>query len=234
MAVLKDGQQPTDTKIKSQISNYKYENGLIYWLGSNYVRIYVPDHDALRKEIIKHFHDLLHFGSDKALNSCARFASWPRMYSEICQFVDSCADCQANKTPHLLPAGEFQPHEVPQNCWHTISADFVTEFPTWTSAYDTVLIIVEKLSKQAIFVPCHKDITAPKVAQLFQDHLFSKHGVPIQIISDRDPRFISHYWGCLTELLNVLCSRSTADHPQTDGQSENLIRTLSNMLRSSI
>jgi len=72
------------------------------------------------------------------------------------------------------------------------------------------------------------------VAQLFEDHLFSKHGVPIRLVSDRDPRFISNYWSGLTEILNIRLNMSTADHPQTDGQSENMIRTLSSMLRSSI
>ena len=97
-----------------------------------------------------------------------------------------------------------------------------------------IMIVVDKLSKRAVMIPTRKEIAARGVAQLLQDHLFSKHGTPRTIISDRDPKFTSRFWRSMTELKNVRLNMSTADHAQTDGQSENMIRTVSNMLRTSI
>eukprot|EP00171_Calliarthron_tuberculosum_P021854 IDg21854t1 len=141
------------------------------------------------------------------------------MYDDIVSYCNSCEECQANKTPNLPPAGELLPHEIPAQCWDVVAADFVTELPRSTNGFDSVLVIIDKLSKRGIFIPTTKNVTAQQVAQLFQDRLFSLHGVPVKIISDRDPKFKSHYWASLTELLNVKRNMSTADHPQTDGQS---------------
>lgn len=110
----------------------------------------------------------------------------------------------------------------------------MTEFPISNNGYDTVLVIVKKLSKRAILIPVNKTIKASEVANIFQERLFSKHGVPITIVSHRDPKFISNYWSCLAELTNIRLNLSTTDHPQTYGQSKNLIRTLSNMKPSII
>ena len=115
-----------------------------------------------------------------------------------------------------------------------MTTDFLSELPISENGFDVVLVIVDKLSKRAIFEAVKKPFGAREVAQVFQDRLFAKHGVPITIVSDRDPKFISNYWTGLTELLNIRLNKSTSDHPQTDGQSENLIRTLCNILRSSI
>ncbi len=97
-----------------------------------------------------------------------------------------------------------------------------------------MLVVVDKLSKRAVFIPTTKDVDAPRVEKLFMDYVFSKYGVPISIISDRDPKFTAKYWGCMMELLNVRLNMASKDHPQTDGQSENMIHTLSNMLRGVI
>ena len=112
--------------------------------------------------------------------------------------------------------------------------DFVTELPTSSSGFDAVLVIVDKLSKRALFNPTNKTLHTPEAAALLHSQVFSKHGVPALIISDRDPRFKSKFWKGLMEVLSVKLNLSTADHPQTDGQSEITIRTLSNMLRRSI
>ena len=92
--------------------------------------------------------------------------------------------------------------------------------------------MVDKLSKRAIFAPTSKDIDSPTAARLIERYLFCKYRVPIRIISDRDPKFKAHYWKILMQMMNVKQKMSTADHHQTDGQSENVIRTLSNMIRS--
>lgn len=234
LATLRDGKPPPSEKVQRQIPNYKYSQNVLYWTGGVKPRVYIPNTGDLRSDIISGFHNTGHLGTDKVFNACARDAFWPRMYNDVAQYIRSCKDCQANKTPNVPPAGKLQPRDIPHRCWDVVSADFVTEFPKTKAGNDAVLVIVDKFSKQAIFTPCKKSATAPEIAQLFQDHLFAKHGVPTKIISDRDPKFTSKYWKCLTEVLNVRLNMSTADHPATDGQSENVIRTLSNMIRASI
>ena len=128
----------------------------------------------------------------------------------------------------------LQPLDVPQNCWEEVTADFVSKFPTSPRGHDMVLFIVDRSSKRAIFVPTNENIFAMDATALFQEHLFSKDGVPIRLVPDGDPKFKSKYWRGPVELINVKLNMSTADHPETDGQSENMIRTLSNMIRGYI
>ena len=108
-----------------------------------------------------------------------QYAYWPKMYDDVINFVNQCRVCQENKSPNSLPAGELQPLEILDRCWDEVTCDFVSELPTSGAGFDTVLVIVDKLSKRAIFIPTTKNGTAQDVAQLFQDKLYSTHGVPI-------------------------------------------------------
>lgn len=115
-----------------------------------------------------------------------------------------------------------------------ITADFVSEFPETQRGHNSVLVVVEKLSKRAIFIPTKKSITTPDVIRLFVDYVFSKHGIPSKIILDRDKLFKSKYFRGFNEILNVKLNIASKDHPQTDGQSENMIRILIQMLRNCV
>lgn len=221
-------------KVKSQNMNYKYSDKLLYWIAYGKARVYVPDVDQLRKEIIEGFHCSSHLGKDKIYNSVSLYTYWKNQYRDVEKFVSSCHECQKNKTKSVRPSGELQPLGIPSECWSEITCDFVSSFPKSNRGKDTVLVIVDRLSKQAIFVPTTENVDAQAVRLLFEDALFSKHGVPSVIVSDRDPKFTSNYWKCLAELNLIELNMSTSSHPQTDGQSENLIRTLSNMIRSYI
>ena len=94
--------------------------------------------------------------------------------------------------------------------------DFVTELPTSSSGFDAVFVIVDKLSKRALFIRTNKTLDTPEAAALLHSHVLYKYGVPALIISDRDLRFKSNVWKGLMELLSVKLNLSTADHPQTD------------------
>ena len=111
------------------------------------------------------------------------------MHDDVRHQVKNCYNCQLNKVPNLLPQGKLQPHEIPTGPWDVVTADFLTELPRTTRGHNSILVIVDKLSKRGVFVPTNKEVSSTEVAQLFQDHLFSKHGIPNVIISDRDPKF---------------------------------------------
>ncbi len=109
-----------------------------------------------------------------------------------------------------------------------LSPDFLSELPTSHRGTDVVLLVVDKLSKRAIFIPTSKTVTAPDVLQLFVDNVFTKRDVPTTIISDRDPIVSSKFW---RESMDINLNMSTAGHLETDGQSEAMVRVLSDMLR---
>lgn len=152
-------------------------------MGSNETRIYISNHSDIRSDIIRHFHGLGHLGTDKVSSSCARDAYWPKRHDDIAAYIASCHDCQSNKVPNQVPAGLQQPLEIPANFWDTVTTDFLSELPISENGFDVVLVIVDKLSKLAIFEAVKKTFGAREVAQVFQDRLFAKRGVPITIIS---------------------------------------------------
>ena len=110
--------------------------------------------------------------------------------------------------------------------------DFITKLPKTSSGYDTIWVIVDRLTKSAHFLPIQETDSMDKLARLYVKEIVARHGVPISIISDRDSRFTSNFWRSLQDALGSDLDMSTAYHPQTDGQSERTIQTLEDMLRA--
>ncbi|GJU62259.1 reverse transcriptase domain-containing protein [Tanacetum coccineum] len=114
------------------------------------------------------------------------------------------------------------------------SYEFVTKLPRTSSGHDTVWVIVDRLTKSAYFLPMREDYKMDRLARLYLNDIFARHGVPISIISDCDSRFTSRFWQSMQEALGTRLDMSTAYHPQTDGQSERTIQTLEDMLRACV
>ncbi|GJY69869.1 putative reverse transcriptase domain-containing protein, partial [Tanacetum coccineum] len=110
--------------------------------------------------------------------------------------------------------------------------DFVTKLPKSSQGYDTIWVIVDRLTKSAIFMPMRETDPMDKLARMYLKEVVTKHGIPVSIICDRDPRFASNFWRSLQKALGL--DMSTAYHPQTDGQSERTIQTLEDMLRACV
>lgn len=234
LACLRDGEEPEYRKVSTQQANYAYDDSFIHWTGSGRKKVYVPNISRLRLEMIKHFHNTGHLRIDKIFNSCTRQAFWPKMYEDVRKYVKGCQECQAKKKRNSLPSGELCPLAIPEKYWDVVTTDFLTELPTSANGHDAALVIVDKLSKRGIFSALKKTASAQDAAQLFRERLFTNHGVPLEIVSDRDPKFTANYWQCVMELVDVRRNMETRGHLQTDGQSENMIPTLSAMVRGSI
>ena len=112
--------------------------------------------------------------------------------------------------------------------------DFVFKLPPTVQRHDGIWVVVDRLTKSGHFLPIREKFSPRKLAKLFMNHIVSLHGVPVSIISNRDPRFTSRFWKGLMKELGVKLNLSTAFHPQTDGQSERTIQTLEDMLRSCV
>nr|GFB17188.1 reverse transcriptase domain-containing protein [Tanacetum cinerariifolium] len=113
-----------------------------------------------------------------------------------------------------------------------ITMDFVTKLPKSSKGYDTIWVIVDRLTKSAIFIPIRETDPMDKLARIYLKEVVTRHGIPVSIISDRDPRFASNFWRSLQNALGTRLDMSTAYHPKPDGQSERTIQTLEDMLRA--
>ena len=133
------------------------------------------------------------------------------------RYVRSCDACQRNKVVRHAPFGLLSPLPIPTRPWLSVSLDWITDLPP-SHYHDAVLVVVDCLTKQAIFIPTTKSMDAPDVATLFVQHVVRVHGLPQTLVNDRDPLFTSHLWTRLLELCGIRANRSTAFHPQTDGQ----------------
>ncbi|GJY52983.1 putative reverse transcriptase domain-containing protein, partial [Tanacetum coccineum] len=112
--------------------------------------------------------------------------------------------------------------------------DLVTKLPRSSSGYDSIWVIVDRLTKSTHFLPIREDYKMEKLARIYINEIVARHGVPVSIISDRDGRFASHLWQALQKALGTKLHMSTAYHPETDGQSERTIQTLEDMLRACV
>ncbi|GJZ99448.1 putative reverse transcriptase domain-containing protein, partial [Tanacetum coccineum] len=136
------------------------------------------------------------------------------------------------KAEHQKPSGLLQQPEIPVWKWERITKDFMSGLPRTPSGYDTICVIVDRLTKSTHFLPMKKTDSLEKLTRLYLKEIVCRHGVPVLIISDRDSYFTSNFWRPLQEELGTNLDMSTAYHPQTDGQSERTIQTLEDMLRA--
>ncbi|CAN6576605.1 unnamed protein product [Malus baccata var. baccata] len=128
----------------------------------------------------------------------------------------------------------MQPLPIPQWKWENITMDFVYKFPPTQNGFDGFWVVVDRLTKSSHFIPVREKYPLNKLAKLFITKIVKYHGVPVNIISDRYPRFTSKFWIAFQEALGTKLFYSTTYHPQTDGQSEMTIQTLEDVLRSSV
>ena len=142
--------------------------------------------------------------------------------------------CQQVKAEHQSPTGRMQPLFIPEWKWDHITMDFVVGLPKTRSGRDAVWVIVDRLTKSAHFLAINMTFSLDKLARLYVNEVVSRHGVPMSIVSDRDPRFTSRFWKQLQRALGTKLNFSTAFHHQTDGQSERTIQTLEDMLRACV
>lgn len=208
---------------------YSLQNGLIklheqVWIGNN---------TALQTKLISAFHSSAiggHSGILPTYQRLKRMFAWNGMKLAVENFVKQCNICQHAKHEHTKPAGLLQPLPLPAGIWRELTMDFIEGLPLSGTA-NAIMVIVDRLSKYAHFVPLKHPFTAASVATAFLDNVVKLHSVPLSIVSDRDKIFTSQLWKELFKSMGTQLHFSTAYHPQTDGQTERVNQCLEMYLR---
>ncbi|GKC76011.1 putative reverse transcriptase domain-containing protein [Tanacetum coccineum] len=156
------------------------------------------------------------------------------MKADIATYVSKCLTCAKVKAEHPKPSRLLQQPEIPVWKWERITMDFVSGLPRMPYRYDTIWVIVDRLTKSAHFLPMKKTGSMEKLMRLYLKEIVCRHCVPVSIILDRDSHFTSNFWRSLQKALGINLDMSTAYRPQTDGQSERTIQTLEDMLRACV
>src|SRR5882724_5107267 len=155
---------------------------------------------------------------------------WPRLPIYVKDYCKSCVTCSHAKPVRHKPYGLLKQLLIPEKPWNSISMDFIEKLPP-SSSYTSILVIVDCLSKQSLFIPTHDTITSPQLAQLFILHVFFKHSVPSHVTSDHGMEFVSHFFHSLRTALDMKLHFTSRYHPEGDGQTERTNKTLEQYLR---
>lgn len=212
-----------------QDKRYTIQDGLLLQDGL----VCVPDNQGIKKSILEECHDALavgHFGISKTFDLVSRTFTWPGMRKYIQDYIKGCDTCQRNKSANHKPYGLLQPLPVPSRPWSSISVDFITQLPP-SKGYTAICVFVDRFTKMAHFCPTTDDIDAEGTVQLFIQRVFSAHGLPDDVVSDRGVTFTSRFTQLMLKSLSIQQNLSTAFHPRTDGQTERINSILEQYLR---
>ena len=177
--------------------------------------IVVPNNSDVRREIIRSHHDSKlagHPGRAKTLSLVQRSFTWPSIKQLVNRYVDGCDSCQRTKPCTKKPLGMLEPLPIPAGPWTDISYDLITDLPP-SDGFDSILTVVDHLTKMAHFIPCMKTLDAEGLARLMLENVWKLHGTPKTIVSDRGSIFISQITKELDHQLGIRLHPSTAFHP---------------------
>jgi transposase InsO family protein len=200
-------------------------------------RLYIPIRNGLRQKLLKTYHDdplAGHFGRTRTTELLKRKFHWVNLQKDVAQYVKECAVCQGAATPRHRPYGELQSLPIPHRPFSDLAMDFITHLPQTIyrdNTVDAILVIVDRFSKYAVFLPVSSTIDAVQLAELFHQEIELRFGPPNSIVSDRGSVFTSKFWSKLCYQSHVKLRFSTAFHPQTDGQTERMNQVLESYLR---
>ena len=159
-------------------------------------RVCVPNVNNLRQRILQEAHYTpysVHPGATKMYHDIKMNYWWSRLKKEVAKFVASCLTCQQVKIEHQKPTGLLQEMPLPEWKWDRIAMDFVVGLPRTQRGYDSIWVIVDRLTKSAHFLPVKTTNSVAQYAQLYIKHIVSLHGVPVSIVSDRGTQFTSRF-----------------------------------------
>ena len=225
--------KPLRKELRIAMTDCKIVESKIYYRD----KLFLPPDDELRTQVIYRTHSTGpagHPGRTKTLDLLSRSYWWPRMSKDVEEYVRACELCVRIKSPRSLPQGFLQPLPVPFRAWSDISVDYITPLPTCErhgAKYKHILVVVCRLTKMRHFIAV-TGLSADELATAFIGRVYSLHGCPDNIVSDRGTQFVSEFWTHLSERLGIALRPSSAFHPETDGQTERVNAGVEQYLRA--
>ncbi|PNY17781.1 Ty3/gypsy retrotransposon protein [Trifolium pratense] len=214
----------------SLFPKFKLTNG---WLSYN-GRIWISPNSRFKTLLLQEYHDSLsagHAGISKTMKRLSENFYWEHMKQDVQNHIRHCTICQQTKYSTARPSGLLQPLPIPNHIWEDLSMDFITGLPL-SKGHSVIFVVVDRFSKGIHLGALSSGFTAYKVAELFVSIVCKHHGIPRSIVSDRDPIFISKFWRDLFKFSGTFLRMSSSYHPQTDGQTEVMNRTIEQYLRA--
>ncbi|KAL4019190.1 hypothetical protein IC575_022834 [Cucumis melo] len=227
-----EGLQKIVAKLKKEQEvdgKFEWKNGRLLYKG----RLVLPQTSSLIPRLLHTFHDSVLGGHSGFLRTYKRMSGelyWQGMKNDIKNYVEQCEVCQRNKYEATKPAGVLQPLPIPDKILEDWTMDFIEGLPR-AGGMNVIMVVVDRLTKYAYFITLKHPFSAKQVALTFIDKIVRRHGIPNSIITDRDKIFLSNFWRELFASMGTLLKRSTAFHPQTDGQTERVNQCLETYLR---
>jgi len=233
---FENSDKPLSARLRASRHRYTVADGLLYYStgAEDTPRVVVPHDEDLKYRILYEAHDAAlsgHLGREKTYSSVSRTYWWPKLYKWTSTYVRTCETGQRVKpSPHA--AAPLASLPVPSGCWESMSLGFVFGLPKDSEGNTGIVVFVDRLSKMAHLAAVPDTVDGEGTAKLFINRVFRQHGLPESIVSDRDPRFTGEFWDSVFKVLGTKLDMFTADHPQTDGQTERVNRVVEDTLRS--
>ncbi|KAG3014580.1 hypothetical protein PC119_g12119 [Phytophthora cactorum] len=203
--------------LRARTHCYRVHEGLLLYsaVDGDVIRIVVPNDYDLRMRIMCEYHDAPtagHPGREKTYVLLTRDFYWNHQYKWVHKYVRACEVCQRVK-PAAFSQVPLQSLPTPSECWQSISMDFVFGLLPDRKRRTGVVVFVDRFSKMVHLAAVPAEVIAVQTARLFVDMVFKHHGMPLDIVSDCDPRSTARFWQEVFTLLGTQLSMSTADHP---------------------
>ncbi|XP_058766610.1 uncharacterized protein LOC131640216 [Vicia villosa] len=223
-----EGQQLVQNLLSRADTDFSFIKKLLFFKN----KMYIPS-TQLRLALIDEFHSTPTSGHSGVKPTVARLTAsfaWPRLHSDVKDFIKHCTICQQSKYQTQKKQGLLQPLPIPAQVWEELTMDFITKLPN-SFGHTVIWVICDRLTKYVHFIALPTNFTAQDIAARFSVEVCRLHGIPKSIVSDRDPLFVSTFWKQLFKIQGTKLKFSTAYHPKTDGQSEVVNRSLETYLR---
>lgn len=197
------------------VGEFTYKGGIIWykdqvWLGSN---------QTVQHKVMTALHDTVVGGHSVTYRHIKAHFSWPCMKQAVKTFVQTFLTCQQANAKRSRYPSLLMPLPIPNQAWQVVSLDFISSLPN-SHHYNCTMVLVDKFSKYAHFLALTHLFSALSVAKLYLKEVYHLHGLLSSIILDRDPIFTSKLWRELFTLVDTKLCMSSAYHPQSDGQTE--------------
>jgi hypothetical protein len=179
-------------------------------------KVYVPNSSEMKNAVLKEMKNVPyvgHPGYHKTITEVRSQYFWPGMKKEVANYITRCMEFQKVKKKHRHPTSFLQPFPILEWRWEVVLIDFITKFPRIMKQHDSIMVLVDKLTKETHFIPVKTTHKATNIANIYMREVSRLHGVPKEIVSYRDPKFTSSFWKGLFKVFGTNLNISTTYHP---------------------